>query len=397
MWHSIARSIFLFVTSSLTAGATISAAVKSLHGDSGDTWSFSSWSPHIDINIYSSNPASNTALANGDYASLGTTPFCDTPIGYAGWSTAGYNDFALNAAGIAAINKTGITKLGTRNANYDVANSAPTWASDAGDTMAAFNADRTGTANDPKLAVAYTLNTGTVLTEYPDADPETSTVDGAVGFYSEAANTWATVRDNAGSGVDDTALSDVAAYIRAYSTTDTWTGMSRGIFLFNTSALTGSAVISAATKSLYGVSKRDDVAWNAALNIYTSAPASNTALEAGDFDSLGTVAQSDTSITHDSWSIAGYNDFALNSTGIGNISKTGITKFGSRFATYDVANSAPTWSSLAINRVNCYYADQTGTTNDPKLVVTYSTYTEDVPYVIAYVTRTDLFAGSSRT
>jgi len=210
------------------------------------------------------------------------------------------------------------------------------------------------------------------LTSYPDADPETNTVDGSVGFYSAAENSWATVRDNAGSGFDDTALSDVAAYIRAYSTTDTWAGMYRGIFLFNTSALTGSAVISAATKSLYGVSKRDDVAWNAALNIYTSAPASNTALEAGDFDSLGTVAQSDTSITHDSWSITGYNDFALNSTGIGNISKTGITKFGSRFATYDVANSAPTWSSLAINRVNCYYADQTGTTNDPKLVVTYT-------------------------
>jgi len=105
--------------------------------------------------------------------------------------------------------------------------------------------------------------------------------------------------------------------------------------------LTSSADISAAVLSLYGRNKTDDLSITPNVDIYTSAPASNTALANGDFDSLGSTSQTGSPITYADFSISGYNAFTFNSTGRGNISKTGISKFGSRNANYDVANSAP--------------------------------------------------------
>ena len=82
------------------------------------------------------------------------------PITYANWLTTVYNDFTFNATGIGNINKTGISKFGTRNANYDVANTAPALSSinDRWHYLDGYFADETGTANDPKLVVAYSAS-----------------------------------------------------------------------------------------------------------------------------------------------------------------------------------------------------------------------------------------------
>jgi hypothetical protein len=396
-YTEIDRYICTFGTSGLTEAATISAAILSLYGTSKAD--LGSWTPNI--NIYTSAPASNNQLAAGDYDSVGTVVQCDTAITYAGWSTAGYNDFTFNATGLGNISKTGISKFGARNANYDVANSPPTWGSgNPSAHVSGYHADQTGTTNDPKLAVAYTLNTGTVLTEYPDADPETNTVDGYIGGIGGTTVTWAAlIADTTGSYATDNTSPDDFLYIQAstFGHDNFWTQCERSVFLFDTSGLTLAATITAAVLSLYGSSKSDNLGITPNIDIYTSNPASNTGLVAGDYDNFGSVSQTGSPITYTNFSTAGYNDFTFNATGIGNISKTGISKYGARNANYDVAATPPTWTSSLVSQLNGYYAEQTGTANDPKLVVTYSTYTEDVPYVIAYVTRTDLFAGSSRT
>jgi hypothetical protein len=77
-------------------------------------------------------------------------------------------------------------------------------------------------------------------------------------------------------------------------------------------------------------------------------------------------------ITYANWSTSAYNDFTFNATGIGNVSKTGFSKFGVRNPNYDVANTPPTWSSGVTSHMQCYFSDEAGTTSDPKLVVTYS-------------------------
>jgi hypothetical protein len=212
------------------------------------------------------------------------------------------------------------------------------------------------------------------LTKYPDAHPETNTVDGpAAQAYGDTEGVaWSTLIADAGSWVNDTAADESFMYIQSDSVTDKWRNITRSIFSFDTSALTDEAVKSAAVLSLFGSYKNDALGSSPTLNIYTSNPASNTSLVAGDFDSFGSVAQCDTPMAYASFSISGYNDFAFNSTGRGNISKTGISKFGGRNANYDVAASAPTWGATLSSEMNGYYADQTGTANDPKLVVTYT-------------------------
>jgi hypothetical protein len=247
----------------------------------------------------------------------------------------------------------------------------------------------------PELSFGFST-----LTAYPDADPETNTVDGYVEHYGAGNFSWATLRAAAGANARGGWDYDIVHVIVSGSSNTLWNLMGRSIFLFDTSTLTSGASISAAVMSIYGYSKQDQNVITPSTMLYTSAPATDTAVVSGDFDSLGAVAQSDTAITYAGWSVTAYNDITLNSTGIGNISKTGITKYGCRSGNYDGPNSEPSYTWVAIDswsEVSGYYADQDGTANDPKLVVTYSTYTEDVPYVIAYVTRTDLFAGSSRT
>jgi len=105
------------------------------------------------VGLVSSNPASNNDLVAGDYDSLGTTRFA-TDITLASMSDSTYFDFTLNATGIAAINKTGITKLGCRM-KRDIDNTAPTWGSDEESSVKCYQADEAGTASDPKLVVTH--------------------------------------------------------------------------------------------------------------------------------------------------------------------------------------------------------------------------------------------------
>jgi len=65
-WRIIFRSIVLFYTASLPDDAVIGSAVLSLYGSSKTDGLSTSPS----VNIYSSNPASNTTIESADYARL---------------------------------------------------------------------------------------------------------------------------------------------------------------------------------------------------------------------------------------------------------------------------------------------------------------------------------------
>jgi hypothetical protein len=140
----------LFDTSSIGSGKIVSAATLSLFGT---TKANALGDPSIDI--VSSSPASNTTLAASDYGNLGSTSFAN--IAYASWSTSGYNDFSLNAGGISNISLTGVSKFGSR-LGWDTANSfTGTWAGASTSALRCNQADASGTANDPKLVVTYSL------------------------------------------------------------------------------------------------------------------------------------------------------------------------------------------------------------------------------------------------
>ena len=158
-WRAIHRAILLFDTSGLGSDAVISAVIFTLVSY-GKAQTSTNW--EVENNIYSSNPAVNTAIAttDNDYNDFGTTPFCDNPISYTNWAANGIgNDFAFNAAGIAAIAKTGITKLSARDSTQDVPDAGgPTW-ENAKYSYANASSVEKGTTWRPKLVVTYTTPT----------------------------------------------------------------------------------------------------------------------------------------------------------------------------------------------------------------------------------------------
>ena len=226
-------------------------------------------------------------------------------------------------------------------------------------------------AADLKDAV-FPIEIGASATFYPDAHAETSSVDGDVRqeYSPGAGQPWATLVGAAGYSARDSQTTFNLCFFYADTVSNKWLLLDRGIALFDTSSLPDDAIISAATLSFYGQSKADALSAAPNINIYSSAPAANTALAADDYDSLGATAFCDTAITYSGFSTGGYNDFVLNASGITAILKTGVSKFGIRNAKHDVANSAPPWSSENYSYLAAYAAEQ-GTGYKPKLVVIY--------------------------
>lgn len=201
------------------------------------------------------------------------------------------------------------------------------------------------------------------LTVNPDAHPETTSVDGLIKNDGSGGASFATVRGaSAGTTASDTGAED-------YQQSDFFFGgeygIYRGFYLFDTSTLTANATISAAVLSLFRNTAtnliNDD---SAAVHIVTSSPATNTALVIGDFDQVGSASLASVNLA--SYAAAeAYQDFNLSD--LTTVSKTGVSKYACR-GSRDLTNSAPT----GVNQVGCYYADESGTSKDPKLVVTYT-------------------------
>lgn len=213
------------------------------------------------------------------------------------------------------------------------------------------------------------------LTVYPDASSGWTTVDGNV-ERSWVNQTFWNIRSGAGTGADVSGTDDDVAALRASTTSNQFQRLARGIYTFDTSPLTASAVISATVFGSYGWDLVTSLWASFEVDIVGSTPASNNNLVSADYGQLGSTVFA--SIARASlnavnwWGWGGYNNFTLDSNGIANVSLTGISRFGSRL-NWDTDNSFwGSWSSNASSYYNSYLADQTGTTNDPKLVITYT-------------------------
>ncbi len=213
----------------------------------------------------------------------------------------------------------------------------------------------------------------TTDTYYPNADPESTTVDGKISQGGSWVNTWTNTRNSAtafNSFPSNTSGEFAGAY--AFVTSGNWNEMYRSAFLFDTSAIADTDTISSATFSIYVTSKADPNS-EMSFMVGTSSPASNTNLTTSDWANetrFGTTHLA-SDIAYSSISTSAYNDFALNATGISNVSLTGITKLGVR-STQDADNSTPTWGASVYKHISGSYADNTGTTQDPKLVVVHT-------------------------
>lgn len=234
-------------------------------------------------------------------------------------------------------------------------------------------------------------------TSYPDAHTESTTVDGAKRVVHGSSPSWAAVR-----GASSATQADDSEDARAY-----WAGsndyyylqhrisIERGFALFDTSGISGGNV-TAATLSMHVYHTEDDDAdATAYISIVETAPASDTALVDGDYikcglDSVGgsfslgsPVELSDTQFDIGDMGdpyptrMDAYVDWVLNADGRSAINTTGVTKLGGRHG-HDITNhptavNSGTNTAIYWSYIYCDMADQTGTSADPKLVVTYST------------------------
>jgi hypothetical protein len=135
--------------------------------------------------------------------------------------------------------------------------------------------------------------------------------------------------------------------------------VSRLFFPFDTSSLEDNAIINGATFSLFGENKtinQDD-----SVCIIQTFQASTSSLSVNDWNSVGSTVAATMMVS--SWSVTGYNNFSLNSTGLGWIDKTGFTKIGLRSLSDINAEPSGNFS------ISMYFSEQTGTSQDPKLVV----------------------------
>jgi hypothetical protein len=153
----MSRGHFPVDTSGIGAGNTVSSAsFKVFYSTAVGYLSTETINP-ANLALVASTAASNTVLANSDYAQVGTTRLCDTDVTIANFVSSD-GTFALNATGVATVNTTGYTKFAFRSTNDFSDSTAPVVTKRS--YVGACNSEYSGTAKDPILTVTYAA-TGT--------------------------------------------------------------------------------------------------------------------------------------------------------------------------------------------------------------------------------------------
>ncbi len=199
--------------------------------------------------------------------------------------------------------------------------------------------------------------------------------DGVVGGGSNTS--WATARGLSTGGV--AFYSGTSTYLSAYGSNNAGDANThyiyRGFFAFDLSSIPAGATITAATLSLYGTGTGYTTGGGTTANnsscLVAGTQASTSSLATSDFGSVGSTELA-ARVAYSVFGSSGYKDYTLNAAGLAHLTSAigGTVKFATRPG-YDLDNTAP--ANTGYSGGVSYTTDQTGTSNDPKLVVTYTT------------------------
>lgn len=213
---------------------------------------------------------------------------------------------------------------------------------------------------------------------YPEAGTGGTTVDGTVRRYG-VNQTFSAIRTGTGGDHSDSGANENCAQLTATATTNQYSILRRSIFTADTSAVPATDTISSFTFSVYG-SAKDNGLGEPDLDVVTANPASDNDLVNGDYaytlfgeTALGSVAYAP-------FSTSGYNDISCATTAV---TPEGITRIGLRLS-WDTDNSGPTWTAgTPRTSFQIYFADQAGTTNDPKLTIIHAATGDSRIFIIS--------------
>lgn len=170
--YQVIRGFFFFDTSAINATDTVLSSSLFLYGNTDVSVT------DFDLVIQDGQPTyPHDPLEAGDYLYSHYTGDGGS-FNTAGFSVVGYNEIALNAAGLDMITKGGTTKLCVKSSR-DIASTAPT----GDEYVAVYSTEEAGVAKDPYLTVDYsfmTVRTATSATASFSAD-KTLTIAKPVG------------------------------------------------------------------------------------------------------------------------------------------------------------------------------------------------------------------------
>jgi len=237
------------------------------------------------------------------------------------------------------------------------------------------------TKHIPRTLIGEALAAGSSLftdaTFYPDASPETSSVDGYTG-NSNVYGSWSGLMAASATLV----LDDVTTLVQTIRDggADVYRDFNRPITLFDTSSIGADQTVTAATQELTVSSANAGTSWDGInLNVYGISPASNTAIVTADHL---TISRTPALSAGDAWGAlrttgsGAVASFVFNASGLAAIDTTGISKFAIAWE-YEESDTTPAIDMSSTTGPIWHSAEAAGTANDPKLIVTHSAAAAD--------------------
>lgn len=174
-----------------------------------------------------------------------------------------------------------------------------------------------------------------------------------------------TIRSGAGNFTSTATVNNID--LTASTTTNQFAQLLRVIALFDTSSIPAGATILSATLRLCSDTQSNTLGDSPSLELVSSNPASTSVLANADYGTLGSTSFS--SVAYASFPTGSLSTLTLNSSGLSNITKGGISKFGFR-SNWDLNNNfTGSWASSAFMVMS--WQSATGV-NKPLLTVNYS-------------------------
>lgn len=214
------------------------------------------------------------------------------------------------------------------------------------------------------------------LEVYPDPDPEVTTFDGTT-TGGGSSMSWSSLWLHTGAASNDADNPQLIVQLSTALTNPNWYWNIRGAFTFDTTPLRGHPLVSSAVisaKSSTSTGAADPTGISPAVNVVEFSPQSLSGIQTTDHVRYGAVglatARTFAAIAADGIDV--YQDFTLNASGRAQIRGDRPTALGMRESVYDMAGAEPAWGGADQHYWwTTYKAEQSGTTSDPKLAVTY--------------------------
>jgi hypothetical protein len=234
------------------------------------------------------------------------------------------------------------------------------------------------------LLLTLLIPVASAATAIVNADYDGSVATGIDGTYSQ-------MRAAAGTSVYPM-LNGTTCIIRSNATTGFYDEQWRGLVTFNATAagIPSDATINSAVVSVYGRDQSNQLG-DLGFSIVEAHPLSKTSYVADDY-SRTTLTRFAPDKSYASYDNGGWNNFSLNSAGLTNISKTGLTTF--MFTTSaDVDNvTPPTW--IAMNLSGFEFWGTNNTAGMPKPVMTVVYTPSALPVLTVSASPTTVTAGT---